>query len=324
MSLDDTLGADDYDEFGLLHLNAAEWGIPLEAPPVVTRESFTRADGQALSYLRWGEDEPELVLLHGAAQNAHTWDTVLLALGRPAIALDLPGAGHSDWRPDRDYGPWRNAETVAELIRRASPRARAVVGMSNGGASAIRLATTRPDLCPQLVLVDVTPEVYERGKALATAPAPRRDAVSLAWGPRSYATFEEMARAAVDQSPRRPPEGVRIGVRHNARRGADGRWLWRYDSFRTDTDRATGSEPAWFDFRPLWGDVASLTMPVLLVRGAESPMVEDEDVTAMQHLLPTMEVVVVEGAGHSVQSDGPLELAQTIDRFVPTGPADLP
>ncbi len=36
------------------------------------------------------------MLLHGGAQNAHTWDTVALALGRPLVAIDLPGHGHSD------------------------------------------------------------------------------------------------------------------------------------------------------------------------------------------------------------------------------------
>ena len=97
-SLQETLGSDDYDEFALLHENAAEWDIPFERPPVVSRATFALPSGQKLSYLRWGEGEPELVFLHGGAQNAHTWDTVLLALGRPAVAVDLPGHGHSDRR----------------------------------------------------------------------------------------------------------------------------------------------------------------------------------------------------------------------------------
>ncbi len=82
-SLEDTLDSDDYDEFGLLHENAAEWDIPNTAP-VVSRLSFELPSGQRLSYLRWDEGEPELVFLHGGAQNAHTWDTVVLALGVPA------------------------------------------------------------------------------------------------------------------------------------------------------------------------------------------------------------------------------------------------
>ena len=65
------------------------------------------------------------MLLHGGGQNAHTWDTVALALGRPLIAIDLPGHGHSARRADRDYGPWRNAEAVAVVLDQAAPPASA-------------------------------------------------------------------------------------------------------------------------------------------------------------------------------------------------------
>ena len=52
---------------------------------------FVAVDGlRQLSGLRWGDGEPELALVHGGAQNAHTFDTVALALQRPLVALDLP------------------------------------------------------------------------------------------------------------------------------------------------------------------------------------------------------------------------------------------
>ena len=44
------------------------------------------------------------VLLHGGSQNAHTWDTVAMALDRPLVAIDLPGHGHSDGPGDRPEG----------------------------------------------------------------------------------------------------------------------------------------------------------------------------------------------------------------------------
>ena len=85
----------EYDEFGLFHENAAEYGIPYDGPPTVRREDIRFDDGRHLSALVWGDAEPELVFLHGGAQNAHTWDTVALALGRPLVCVDLPGHGHS-------------------------------------------------------------------------------------------------------------------------------------------------------------------------------------------------------------------------------------
>jgi pimeloyl-ACP methyl ester carboxylesterase len=310
-SLQDTLDSDDYDEFGLLHENAAEWDIPFEHQPLVSRASSTLPTGQQVSYLRWGEADPELVFLHGGAQNAHTWDTVMLALGRPAVAIDLPGHGHSDRRDDRNYGPWQNAETVAAVMESVAPAARCVIGMSLGGATTIRLAAQRPDLCRRAVLVDVTPQINDPSRHLTTA---ERGTVSLIAGPPVYDSFEEMADATVALSPYRAASGVRRGVRHNARRLDDGRWTWRYDLFGAPPGaETTGS--GWVDFTPLWEDVSAISVPVLFVRGGLSPFVRDEDIAEMQQRLPSLQVVVVDGAGHAVQSDRPLVLADLIRAF---------
>jgi pimeloyl-ACP methyl ester carboxylesterase len=297
---------DDYDEFGMLGDNAAEAGLALSAIPAVTRRHFALPGGPAISALAWGDAEPELVLLHGGGQNAHTWDTLALALGRPLLAVDLPGHGHSGRRPDRDYGPWRNAEAVAAVIERAAPAARAVVGMSLGGSTLIRLAATRPDLVRRAVIVDVTPNSGVRSRALAPA---ERGAVALVSGPPTYDSFETMAAAAVAATPGRARSAVERGVRHNARRLPDGRWTWRYDLF--------GERPASVgDHTGLWTDVPAITVPVLLVLGADSPFTGEEDVAEFRRLLPAARVEVVPGAGHAIQSDQPLALARLIEDFI--------
>ena len=72
-----------YDELGLFHENAAEAGLEWHGAPTVRRVETDVGDGRSLSALRWGTDAPQVVFLHGGGQNAHTWDTVLLA---PACA----------------------------------------------------------------------------------------------------------------------------------------------------------------------------------------------------------------------------------------------
>jgi pimeloyl-ACP methyl ester carboxylesterase len=313
-TLADTLDSDSYDEFALLSENAAEWDIPF-VPPVVARHRFELPSGEGLSYLRWGEDQPLLVFLHGGAQNAHTWDTVLLALRVPALAVDLPGHGHSDRRVDRDYGPWQNAEAVASLIESVAPTARCVVGMSLGGATTIRLAGRRPDLCRRAVIVDVTPQINDPSRQLTTA---ERGTVSLIAGPPIYDSFDVMADAAVALSPNRGADGVRRGVRHNARRLPDGRWMWRYDLFGPSPDEAapsTSDVASWVDFTPLWEDVSAISVPVLFVRGGLSPFVHDDDISELKDRLGSLKVETVEGAGHAVQSDRPLVLADLIRNF---------
>jgi pimeloyl-ACP methyl ester carboxylesterase len=115
-------------------------------------------------------------------------------------------------------------------------------------------------------------------------------------------------------SPLRAASGVRRGVRHNARRLDDGRWMWRYDLFGPTTPGGPGPG-SWVDFTSLWDDVGDISVPCLFVRGGASPYVRDEDIEHMRRRLPSLEVVVVEEAGHAVQSDRPLALAELIGAF---------
>jgi pimeloyl-ACP methyl ester carboxylesterase len=95
----------------------------------------------------------------------------------------------------------------------------------------------------------------------------------------------------------------------------DGTWRWRYDLFG---ERPPGSGN-WSDFTPLWYDVSHISIPTMLVRGRESKLVLDQDVAEMQRRIPGLRVEVVDGAGHAVQSDRPLELIRLIEDFALTG-----
>ena len=292
-----------YDEFGLLAENAAEVGLDF-VPPTVARRSIDVGGGQQVSGIVWGEGPPELVLVHGGAQNAHTWDTVALALGRPLVAIDLPGHGHSDWRDDGRYGPVENAGALAVAIAAWAPDAAAVMGMSLGGLTTTVLAARNPDLVRKAVIVDVTP---------GTDHAKAAPIVSFIDGPETFASFDEILERTIQFNPTRSASSLRRGVLHNARPLDDGRWTWRYDRLNRIREEAAEGR---VDFGELWEEVSAITCPILLVRGGTSGVVGDEDVTEWLRRQPGSEVVVVEGAGHSVQGDKPLELAALVERFV--------
>lgn len=289
----------DYDELGLFHENAAEAGLPYDGPPTVTRVHSQVEPGRRVSALRWGRAEPELVLLHGGAQNAHTWDTVALALGRPLLAVDLAGHGRSDWRADRRYLPEDHAADLATVVREHAPGAAMVVGMSLGGLSALALADLAPALVRRLVLVDVTPGV-DRDKATSI--------LAFVAGPESFATFDEILARTIAFNPTRSVSSLRRGVLHNAYRRGDGRWVWRYDRFPEGE--------AVPDFGRLWEALGRVQVPLMLVRGGDSPVVGDADVAELRRRCPGARVEVVAGAGHSVQGDRPVELARLLEDFL--------
>ncbi|MFY9783625.1 MAG: alpha/beta hydrolase, partial [Acidimicrobiales bacterium] len=132
-----------YDEFGLFSENLSEWRLDVPIPPV--QRFFVAVDGlRQLSGLRWGEGEPEMVLVHGGAQNAHTFDTVALALRRPLLALDLPGHGHSDPSPYPHSAHAHHAHDIEVALSQLTSRALPLVGMSLGGMCSIVVASERP------------------------------------------------------------------------------------------------------------------------------------------------------------------------------------
>jgi pimeloyl-ACP methyl ester carboxylesterase len=292
---DDLVGLD---EFALLEENAEQIGHEGPLPTV------TRVESGDISGLKWGDEPPHVVFLHGGGQNAHTWDTVILGLGLPALAIDLPGHGRSGWREDGDYGPKLNAETLRPILREWAPAPRLVVGMSLGGLTALRIAAAEPALVPELLLVDVTPSAPERHEEMTKA---QLGAVALVQGERTFPSFSAMLDVTIEAAPHRDRKSLRRGVFHNSKRLDDGSWTWRYDSFRSKNNEIPES------FTGLWDDVGKITMPTTLVRGANSFFVNDEDADAFAKGAPGFQRThVVAGSGHSVQGDQPAALVEIL------------
>jgi len=301
-----------YDEFAYFGENATEFGIAFDGPPTVRRTFVDVAPARRLSALVWGSTPPELVLVHGGAQNAHTWDTVALALDRPLVAVDLPGHGHSDggWEDsDRIAG---NAQDVATVVRALAPRARAVVGMSLGGVTTLALAAHAPNLVRSVVLVDITPGV-DRQKAGSI--------IAFINGPESFDSFDDLLARTVAFNPTRSESSLRRGILHNAVQREDGSWVWRHARRRRPLSGEAGEAGEGaraIDFGALWDVVSGLTVPVMLVRGMlPQSVVSDADEAELVRRRPDARIEHVENAGHSVQGDTPVELAALIDDFVP-------
>lgn len=280
-------------EFALLHENAEQAGVSGPLPDVERVESGT-GEGK-VSALRWGGAPPRIVFIHGGGQNAHTWDTVIVGLGEPALAVDLPGHGHSAWREDGDYSPRLNADTLLPILREHAPSADLVVGMSLGGLTAIRLGAVAPELVKELVLIDVTPSALQRHSEMTKE---QQGTVALMHGEREFPSFQAMLDLTIAAAPHREVKALRRGVFHNSRKLDNGSWTWRYDAIRT-----------FPDFSGLWDDVDALSAPVTLVRGGSSGFVSDDDAAELARRARHFRAAhVVENSGHSVQSDQPLAL----------------
>src|SRR5262249_61273516 len=103
---------------------------------------------------------------------------------------------------------------------------------------------------------------------------------------------------------------VRRGILHNGIQRSDGSWVWRYRRF-FEPDRR-GAFPRFAD---MWDVIGSIRVPLLLVRGMRSQVVDDADEAELLRRCPTARIEHVKDAGHSVQGDAPVELARLLESF---------
>src|SRR4051794_7591694 len=93
-------------------------------------------------------DDPRVLALHGWGRTRADW---LPALGRPALAADLPGFGASPPPPVA----WGAADYAALLAPLLSEGGWTVAGHSFGGRVAVHLAAGWPELVERVVLTGV-------------------------------------------------------------------------------------------------------------------------------------------------------------------------
>jgi pimeloyl-ACP methyl ester carboxylesterase len=278
------------------------------AVPDVRRLSLELADGRTLSALRYGSGAPEVTFLHGAGLNAHTWDTTVLALGLPALAIDLAGHGDSSWRQDADYTGRTLAADVAEALRAWTDRPQVVVGQSLGGLTAAALAARDPELVRSVLIVDITPGIDQSG-----GPAALRDFYRVV----DAASRDELVARAQQFGFGGSPEDTARGVFLNTRVRPDGRVEWKHHfahlaSALLDAPADAASAATT---RPLlgeagWADLAAVIAPITLVRATNGFVSADAE-REFTERVPTATVRRMDG-GHNLQETSPVALAAAI------------
>ena len=150
-----------------------------------------------LHYKRAGQG-PAILLLHGSGSSLQGFEAVAARLSRAftVVRLDLPGAGLTGPRPDRDYRIQAYVAVMEQFLRALDLAPCAVVGNSLGGAIAWNLALDHPDRLTALVLVNATGYPQKSQPAgLRLARNPLLRPLLRVWLPRG--ATERSLRAAV-------------------------------------------------------------------------------------------------------------------------------
>lgn len=248
----------------------------LVGPRASQREGVRRA------LARWRPD-PALVA-------AHRYPSGRARLAR--LRRRRRGHGDSEWAADGDYTTEAYARDLVSMVD-AIGEAPVLVGASMGGMAALIAQADHPGLSRALVLVDVVPTAEPAGLTKITGFLER--------GLAGFDTLEDALAAVVAYNPhrRRPPrlDGLRKNLRER-----DGRWYWHWDPQLLSDRKKTLDTATAREIRAR-AAARTITVPTLLIRGAQSDIVSAQGARELLELIPGSRHVDVSGAGHMVSGD---------------------
>jgi pimeloyl-ACP methyl ester carboxylesterase len=258
-----------------------------------------------LAWTEWGPaDGAPVLCVHGLTRNGRDFDTLATALaahGRRVFCPDLPGRGASDRLADPMlYTPPSYVVALSHLLARIEGPVD-WVGTSLGGICGMMVAAAPGQPIRRLVLNDIGARVpggalsriadYVRME-LSFADLPELEAhlrlVHAPFGPLTDAEWRHLA----ETSARPRPDG-RIGMHYDPAIG----------------EPFAKGDTGTLELGALWSRVS---VPVLLVRGAESDVLTAETAREMTSR-PEVELVEWPGMGHAPALMEPAQVARVAD-----------
>jgi pimeloyl-ACP methyl ester carboxylesterase len=252
-------------------------------------------DGIELSVdLAGSPHSPSVVLMHGGGQTRFSWQgamSELVRAGYHAVNFDARGHGDSDWAGPGGYGLARHSQDLRQLILDCAAGPVALVGASLGGATALRAMADgmRP---AAVVLVDIVPRPDPAGvQRIRDFMLKHRD---------GFTSLEEVADHIAAYNPNRPRPSDLTGLMRNLRLRSDGRMYWHWDP--AFLGREIAVELAELH-ATIEGARAALDVPVALIRGTSSDVVNQQGIAELRAALPRLHLINVPKAGHMVAGD---------------------
>ena len=241
----------------------ARWPVPYDALRLPTRhgETFVIASGEKAA--------PPLVLLHGANSNATAWigDVVQYSRAFRVYAVDIlgePGKSAPN-RPAWDSPAY--AEWLQDVLDALKIQKTALLGISQGGWTALKFATANPERVAKLVLL--TP-----GGVVPTKPSFLLRAIVLSMMGRRGA--EAINRIVFGKQPIHPDAVKFMNIIMTNFRA-------RIEAEQIFSDEA----------------LKRLTMPTLLLGGMQDALRPNDKIAArMKKWMPNLTAILIPGVGH--------------------------
>ena len=269
-------------------------------------DRFVTVDGSEVYVERWGRGEAVL-LIHGFGGSSHNWSRVAEDLAEDfwLVAPDLRGFGWSE-RPDsrQAYAFENQVRTVLGVLDALEIERAHVVGHSYGGGVALWLANRHPERVRSLVLVGSTlpGTEYETGRRLPSA------------GPLTPIAVRWMLRPAFLRSALESsyydPDKVDDALVASYRERLSVEGINRaFRGLTAKSSRPRGSL-----------DLARLTIPTLVVWGAEDPLLPADSGRRFAEAIPNGRFLAIPECGHTPMEETPEAFVAAVEPFLAESP----
>lgn len=267
--------------------------------PVAIREYRIQTERLGLNVREAGSG-PLAILLHGITAVGAVWDPVIQGLAHRlrAVAIDQRGHGLSD-KPQGSYAADELSDDVIALVEAIGAGPAVVVGHSLGARNAVVAAVRRPDAIRAVVAIDFTP--YIESDVFDSLES------RVSGGDREFRSIAEVEHYLHTRYPLLPQEAVRRRAMHG--------YETRGPILRPLADPAAMAATARGLREDLVPAFTAVTVPVLLIRGAESKLVSPAALAKTRALRPDMPAVVVPEADHYVPEEAPEAVTSAILDF---------
>lgn len=276
--------------------------------PDFVEKRFTARDGLSLYYRDFPgpPGKTPVLCLSGTTGNSKQYEDMALRLRaqRRVLCMDWRGHGRSDYDPDWEhYSFFVDRDDVLDLLAHEELDRVLIVGTSLGGIVTMHIALERPEVIAGVVMNDVGPVIGAGG---------RQRLHDNMGKPMVFSSYEEAAAAQKERAERgfTLSDAEWLARTKQTFRERDGKIVPDMDPVYGKVFRSRKRPPDWWDS---W--TAMKDMPVLVVRGAVSDILDEEVLAEMARRKPDMRKAIVPGRGHCPSLSEP-EAVAAIDDFL--------
>jgi pimeloyl-ACP methyl ester carboxylesterase len=274
-----------------------------EAPPRLRHVPCLDPKGlHRMAYWEWGDPACDHVVVcaHGLSRQGRDFDLLARELVARApspvrvASVDVVGRGMSDWLPDpMGYVIPTYVADMVTLLARLDATTVDWVGTSMGGLIGIGVAALKGSPLRRLVVNDVGPTIDAAGLIRIGSYVGRANA---------FASLDQAVEYVKSISETFGPHSAdqwRELTRHQFKQDASGRFVTRSDPAIALPFKSVTPDLAKMGEALTWAAWDSITIPTLLVRGAESDLLSKATATAMTQRGPKARLIEFAGVGHA-------------------------